>query len=449
MQTEHPSSDILDRLRAGTLTPAEAKAAVEHLASACEPCLAYLRGVQRAADQTGEAGTVDAYAGAVAGLLARGAAGGARAQRGELAAAAAWTLLGGTPPAQRERLILGDRRFHSWELAMRLLESASEHHWRDSGRGIAECRLALAIAERLPEAVYPHGMRQDLKARALGALADALRLGDRLDDAAAHLRRAWQALGGGTGDPLERAELLRHEAGLRLTLGDFDAAAALLRPAASLFRLCRDRHQEGRTLQKLAFAVGHENPAQGVAMAERALELIDAGREPRLDLVARHLLIWFLNDSGEGWLALGLLKQSRPLYRQLGDSQPRLLLPWLEARICRQLGQLEAAERGLAGVWHDFHEAGFHQELTLVSLDLAEAYMAQGKTRHALRLLKTFHTTLGQWRMHPYGMAAWLLLVEAAAGEAGQARALTREAALYFRRSWRRPLPFARPAGLG
>ncbi len=37
-------------------------------------------------------------------------------------------------------------------------------------------------------------------------------------------------------------------------------------------------------------------------------------------------------------------------------------LPWLEARICRCLGRLEAAERGLAAVWHDFREAEFRQE---------------------------------------------------------------------------------------
>jgi hypothetical protein len=76
-----------------------------------------------------------------------------------------------------------------------------------------------------------------------------------------------------------------------------------------------------------------------------------------------------------------------------------------------------------------------------VSLDLVETYIARGKTRHAIRLLKTFHGILGNWQMHPDGMAAWLLLVEAAAGEASQAQALTRQTALYFRRAWPRTLP--------
>lgn len=58
-----------------------------------------------------------------------------------------------------------------------------------------------------------------------------------------------------------------------------------------------------------------------------------------------------------------------------------MLLPWLEARICRGLGELAAAERGLAAVWHAFRKAGFPRELTLVSLDLAEVYLAQGWRR--------------------------------------------------------------------
>jgi hypothetical protein len=43
-----------------------------------------------------------------------------------------------------------------------------------------------------------------------------------------------------------------------------------------------------------------------------------------------------------------------------------------------------------------------------VSLDLAETYLARGKARHAIRLLRTFHGSLRGWDMHPEG-AAWLL----------------------------------------
>jgi hypothetical protein len=120
-----------------------------------------------------------------------------------------------------------------------------------------------------------------------------LRLEGRLAAAGETMERAWEALNEGSGEGLERAGLLRLEANLLLALGD--GAAAALRRAASIYRLHGDGHQEGRTLQKLALAVGHDDPAQGVEIAERALALVEPGRDPRLELAARHLLICGIN----------------------------------------------------------------------------------------------------------------------------------------------------------
>jgi tetratricopeptide (TPR) repeat protein len=436
----HPTPEILDRLLAGTLTDAESRWAVGHLLAHCDACSRHLRGALEAIEARQGPARYDAV---FAGILDRSASGLAAVRAEQLAAAALWATLSDTPPAQRPELIAGDPRYHTWAVAARFLDAAAEFHWQDTPSGLEACRLALAIAERLPPAAYPAGLSHDLRSRALAGLADALRLDHQLDAAWATLRQAWEALGEGTGDPLERAALMRAEASLELAAGEPARAAALLRPAAAIYRRYGDRHQEGRTLQKLARAVGHDDPAQGVALADRALGLIEPGSEPLLELAARHVLIWFLNDSGMPVQALDLLERSRPLYRQCRETEPQLMVAWLEARICRRLGQLAAAERGLVAVWHKFHQAAFPQELTLVSLDLAETYIARGKTRHAIRLLKTFHRLLGHWQMHSEGMAAWLLLVEAAAGEAGRAQALTREAALYFRRAWPRVVPFS------
>jgi hypothetical protein len=60
-------------------------------------------------------------------------------------------------------------------------------------------------AERLPEGSYPDGLGHDLRGRALGALAGALRLDEQLEAARATLAMAWEALDEGSGDPLERA----------------------------------------------------------------------------------------------------------------------------------------------------------------------------------------------------------------------------------------------------
>ena len=129
---------------------------------------------------------------------------------------------------------------------------------------------------------------------------------------------AWEALDEGTGDPLERAGLLRVEASMEMSLGDWAAAAGRLRSAASIYRLYGERRQEARTLQQLALAVGWDDPVKGTQLAERALGLIEPGREPRLELASRHALIWFLNDCGMSCQALDLLERSLPLYRECG-----------------------------------------------------------------------------------------------------------------------------------
>ncbi len=197
--------------------------------------------------------------------------------------AALWATVEGTPEPLRGKLIASDPRYHTWALASRFLDAAAETHWQDSPGRVAACRLALAITERLPEGAYPPGLTQDLLARALGSLADALRLAHQLDAAGAALRKAGLALKRGTGDDLERAGLLRVGASVELASGDVAAAARLLRRAASVYRVYGDGHEEGRTLQRLALVLGHDDPAQGAGLARRALKLIDPLREPRCE----------------------------------------------------------------------------------------------------------------------------------------------------------------------
>src|SRR5258708_10800571 len=300
-----------DRLLAGTLPWEPRQQVLAHVAAGCELCLRYIR-VAVGEPAGGAAGPslaavggalgrprrgrrrpwtargredletvagleVGAYDAALAGGLARSAAGIAGIQADRLEGVELWTALQDVRRSRRLALVTGEPRFQAWALAARLLEGAGGRQWRDSGEEIDWCRLAFAIAGRLPADRYPAALGGDLRARALGGLADALRLDGSLAAAGEALEGAWGALDSGSGDPLERAALLRLAANLQLTLGDGAAAVELLRPAAEIYQLYGDRHQQGRTLQKLALAVGHDDPQAGVSLAQRAV----APREPR------------------------------------------------------------------------------------------------------------------------------------------------------------------------
>jgi tetratricopeptide (TPR) repeat protein len=408
-----------------------------------------------------------AYDGLFAGSLQRAAAGHAAIHEERLAAAACWVRLRSTAPAaERMHLVTTDERFHRLAVAARLLDEvrADEDPGPNPGHAITPreaCDLAVAIADRLPSGRYPQGQVADLRARAWMVEADTLRLYGRPDDARGCLRRAADAQQAGSGDALEQAALHCLEADIDLEQGEIGAAITRLRRALATYRLLGERHEAGRVLQKLSQAIGHEQPVHGVVTAERALALIEPGRDLHLDLAVRHGLIWFLNDGGMSWQALDLLEASRRLYRQLSDTQPYLLLPWLEARICRRLGELGAAERGFDMAWRDLRWSFHHQEAALVSLDLAEVYLARGKTHQAVQLLADVTDNLDRWSMHAEGVAAWSRLVAVVEGAAagagaegepaagggasvpGNAAAVIRDASRYFRRSWRRPAQFA------
>jgi hypothetical protein len=438
---DHPTPRSIDQFVAGELTGPAGETVLRHLLGGCLDCSIYARGILER--RTTRAGAPPGgYEAAFELGAKRTAEESAEVLAERLRATTLWAILESKPHERRLALVAGDRRYHSWALAARLLEVAADLHWRGPGRAVEATRLAVAVIDHLQPGAYPPGLVHDLRGRALGGLANALRLGEDYAAARAAFTAAWDELAQGTGDPLERAHLFYLEATLLLAAGDFGGAADQLRPAAHLYRLYGDAHQESRILRTLALATGYLDPLQGVALARQALQLVHRCRDPRLELSIRHALIWFLNDGGSPREALALLDRSRELYRQFESAQPRLCQTWLEARIIRSLGEPAAAERTLVAVWHDFRSAGFNQDLTLVSLDLAEAYIAQGKVRHALRLLKSFQLTLRAWRMHANGLAAWLLLQEAAATEAARAQALTRDASLYFRQAWRRPFPF-------
>ena len=151
-------------------------------------------------------------------------------------------------------------------------------------------------------------------------------------------------------------------------------------------------------------------------MVQAALALIDPVREPRLEICARHNLIWFLNDSGKPWEALALLETSRPLYRQFPDTWPRLSLRWVEGRIARNLGDLEDAAHTFQSLWQELRRRELHHFLTLLSIDLAEeVQVARGRHAEAVRLVREVHPLLQSWGMHTEGLALWLLFQESLA----------------------------------
>lgn len=456
-EEDHFPRETMELFFRGKLSRQEAREVVRHLLSRCPQCVEaasaiasrehLIAGAQTPKDSL-PADRPDLYDHVFEKVFSGIEEAETRLAREKLRAVGQWSSLEGHPQARRLVMVHNDKRLHNWGLYERLLEECRQTERRDPAAAVDLAELALAVVGYLDPDGLGAERLADFRATALATLGNARRLAKDFDGARAAFRDAWKSLAEGSDDPFEEASLVSREANLLCDLGEFEEAARLLEKALALYRDGGDLHFQGRTLLQQALLVGYAEPDKGVELAEEALALIDAVREPRLELCARHNLTWFLNDSGQVREAMALLEMSRSLYAQFADAWTRILLHWLEGRITRSLGDLPEAEHTFKGVWKKLHRRGFQRELTLLTIDLVEVYAQQGKFEEATELVEAFQPLLEEWGMHAEGLAFWQFLREALAARSVES-GVFRKTSIYYRRAWRRPNGRVRPLPSG
>jgi tetratricopeptide (TPR) repeat protein len=448
MNDEHVSRELLERFFRAELSRRDTYEVVRHLMRRCEGCLA------AAVEVGGEEGFVyqegdfqsalatedsERYHDVFLRLLGSADEAEMELARERLRGIGLWHALERHDPERRLLIVREDPRMHSWGLYDRLLEQCRQMGFRAPARAVEIAGLALAVVETLDPARYGEARMADFRAAALGALGNARRLASDFERAQEAFERAREELSRGTGDPLEEAHLLSLRASLLKDLGEFERAAEVLEGAAAMYRSRKDTHQEGRILLKLSATIHLLDPEKAIRLAQDGLALIDSLREPRLEWCGRHNLAHLLNDAGRPREALAMLEISRPLYEQFQDPWTRIRLHWLEGKIARDLGDLEGAEETFKRLWYDLQDPAQAHELTLLSIDLAEVYVAQRKHEEAVELVEELGPLLEGWGMHDEGRAVWLLMLQALRERRAEGE-LFRRMAEYVNRAWFRPL---------
>jgi tetratricopeptide (TPR) repeat protein len=305
-----------------------------------------------------------------------------------------WDLLQRLPPADRSRWIETDPALATVGLCERLIEECGTACCcRPRGAGELG-RLAVAVAARLDDRRYSRRLIADLRGRAQACLADARRVAGDLDGAWEALERCEEELDKGTGDPLEIAVLHRSTGDLLADLWRLDEAYDSYSVAADIYAEVGDADLHGQTLVQLALAVGPREPERAIGLLESALAKMAPHADRRAELRAVHGKTWLLNDSGHHHEAAAMLAQTRRLYQRLGDPPTLARLHWLEARIAHRLGRDGDAELVLQRLWHRLRDLELPLELCLLSFDLVEVYVAQGKSSEALPLARTAYPVL-------------------------------------------------------
>lgn len=148
-----------------------------------------------------------------------------------------------------------------------------------------------------------------------------------------------------------------------------------------------DRHLEARSMMcESAIRDLRGEVDKSIELCRQASEQLDAKRNQRLAFAVRHNLVWQLMVAGRSIEALAELETIRPIYFELGDQIPLLKLRWMEARLAKDLGRAEEAERAFREAHDGFVEARIPYEAASVALDLAVLFAEAGR-RQELKLL--------------------------------------------------------------
>lgn len=352
------------------------------------------------------------------------------------------------PPRRRRLLLRNSKRYQSWSLADLILDRSREEAFEDPAQAESLARLGLEVVDRLEGGDHEPALIADLRARGLCYLGNALRMRSDLRGAEESFAAAREELERGSGDPVDQARLLALKASLRKDQQRFDEAVKLLDQAIANYRSVGETRRAARALLTRAVVVRHSgSPEAAIRQLRDALPVITTSDDPRLALCAQHDLAFWLTDLDRFMEASKAFRDAEPLYERFTDPWTQRRRAWVEGRILRGLGQLEAAERRLVSAQRGFVEQEIAYDAALVSLDLAAVYAEQGRNE-SLRILAAEMVPIFRSRdIHREALAALSLFREAVESEAASA-SLVHHLLTYLRRARHDPsLRFEWPRG--
>ena len=353
-------------------------------------------------------------------------------------------------PAETRRVLArSGRRFQTPAVCELLIERSFDEGFRDTVRARELAELAIEVACQLDAQSYGRSVVQDLKARAWAYLGNARRLSTDFTGAEQAISLAEELAEDGSADPLEEARILDFKASLLRDEGRLEEAAQLLDVVIDIYEEVKDTHRQGRALISKAICLGDAGqPEKAVELISAGLSMVQWNQEPRLVLMARHNLIWFLSDCGRCEQAMGQLERLRQAYQDCPDTWIETRLTWLEGRIAQGLGRLDEAETCLREAQRRLLQQERGYDACIVTLDLASFYFQQGRITDVRQLIEHMLPVLLAHAQEVYHQTILALVAFQQAVEANRLTPrLIREVASYLMRARRNPqLPFRETA---
>jgi len=401
--TAHLATTVLSRFLDGESSNEEARAVVAHLLTGCPLCLsATSAGAAPPEPQR------DAYDLAIQRAFAAVSLHGTRASQVKEEARRALARCA----VQAPDAVLLECKEPAAALEALLTRSSSLRH-DDPQRMILHARLAVRAAQRIQDG-YDEEQRADFEARALGELANALRVADELDEAERALAAADAMAAAGTHGTELALRLKDVRASLLGARESFSAACALFTEVYTGRLALGDRQGAASALLGKGFYTGLAGEtAEAFRLFDAALALAEAEREPHLRVIALHNKLLFLVDSGRLAEAHELLSRHRAWLWEAGGPVDRAKLLGIEGRILARLGHAERAEAAFVETKRAFAASGMAGHEALITLDLASVVMRQGRSPQASELALEALQVFARLKLRDHVREALLVLADA------------------------------------
>lgn len=420
---QHPNPAELERFLLGELPGRDTARVISHLLKGCGPCSRQMQPLasvllrpDRTPEEPVEVGSEYDFPLFKAFAAGRRYAASLSRERHERARDQADSPLHEVPaPKPLDPIARGLR---DWERCGQLLARCQELRHSNPPATVTTASLAVSLAERISPDVQGPRALADLQALALAERGNARRVADDLVNAEADLKQALDRASTGTEHPRVLARILDFTASLRIDQRRLEEAGRLLDWVHYICLEMGERHEAGRALISKSNAASYALDLQeAIRLLGLGLMLIETERDPHLVLTVVHNLAYHLIDDERAEEARGLMRESRPLYAAYGGRVDQLKARWLEGRIAMRLNDLAEAEQAFQEVRTGFAEVGVTYDIALVSLDLAEIWLEQGRTLQIQSLLDDTVRVFQARGIRREAVATLLMLRDSAAAQ--------------------------------
>jgi hypothetical protein len=323
------------------------------------------------------------------------------------------------PDERLEMIRTRHRRMRSPALVDHLLTEARAWLGHDPREALHLVEAAALVAQRIPEDKFGRERGHQLRIRAEAHRANVLRVLGELRAADSAWRGLRTRLQRHPVEPVDEiAELASLEASLRMDLREFDRAERLLGHAEAFYERAGDREGVAKILlQQGKVALLCDQPDAALKIFRLVPHYLSPQSNSKLLLMNRHNRAYCLVELGRADEAERELNAQRDLYARWDEPELGARLTWLEGRIARCRRDFATAQAKFQTTRNGYIERGLAYDAALVSVDLAELYLAWGKPAEARLLAEVMQPIFQSQRVHREALAALLVFQQAARDE--------------------------------